>query len=232
MSIAEIQETLFTLLKEKGADLVGAGDVTGVVTDGLTVGVSMAIAIPPAMVETLKTAPTKEYCELYADYNKRLDAMAEAGAEFLWQSGFRAKALSTKNIRYNREDFMTELPHKTVATRAGLGWIGKSCLLITPEFGGAVRISSILTDAPLKTAAPIDESRCGKCHRCADLCPGQAIYGTLWKAGTPREKIFDLKKCIGSMNESIRPYTEHFLCGRCFAVCAYTQGYLRRAAAS
>lgn len=46
---------------------------------------------------------------------------------------------------------------------AGLGWIGKQTLLITPEYGPRVMLATVLTDAPFKTAKPITESRCGVC---------------------------------------------------------------------
>ena len=47
----------------------------------------------------------------------------------------------------------TALPHKTIATRAGIGWIGKSALLVTAKYGSAIRLSSILTDTPIETAS-------------------------------------------------------------------------------
>ena len=45
--------------------------------------------------------------------------------------------------------FRTVMPHKTVAVHAGLGWIGKSALFVTEKYGSAVRLTSVLTDAPL-----------------------------------------------------------------------------------
>jgi hypothetical protein len=63
----------------------------------------------------------------------------------------------------------TPLPHKTVATRAGLGWIGHCALLVTPAFGPALRISSVLTNAPRYHAVPIVRSRCGTCRRCVEV---------------------------------------------------------------
>jgi len=53
----------------------------------------------------------------------------------------------------------------TVANRAGLGWIGHSAILVTPAFGKAVRLASVLTDAPFICAEPVLESRCGRCRR-------------------------------------------------------------------
>ena len=42
------------------------------------------------------------------------------------------------------------LPYKTIATKSGLGWIGRSALFVTPEYGSAVALGAILTDMPLE----------------------------------------------------------------------------------
>jgi hypothetical protein len=60
--------------------------------------------------------------------------------------------------------------HKLAAHLAGLGWIGKSCLLLTEQFGPRVRFVSVLTDAPLEAGSPLDKP-CGKCQVCIDACP-------------------------------------------------------------
>ena len=54
-----------------------------------------------------------------------------------------------------------ELPHKTVATRAGIGWIGKCALLVTEKYGSAIRLTTVLTDMDLETDQPINGSKCG-----------------------------------------------------------------------
>ena len=57
----ELKARLFEQLKARGAVLVGAGDLTGVVDNEQTIGVSVAVPVPKNIVEQLKTAPTKEY---------------------------------------------------------------------------------------------------------------------------------------------------------------------------
>ena len=120
-----------------------------------------------------------------------------------------------------------------MATRAGLGWIGKNCLLVTPQYGAAIRISSFLTNAPLECNDPINQSRCGYCNLCVKKCPAQALKGTLWEVGIQREEIVDINKCYKKQVEIMLQKTgiETDLCGRCFAVCVYTQKYLKSIAA-
>ncbi len=87
-----------------------------------------------------------------------------------------------KEIGVNR----TELPHKTVATRAGLGWIGKCALLVTRQFGSAVRLTSFLTDAELECAVPVTQSACRGCTLCVDTCPAGAVSGRQWSTEVDR----------------------------------------------
>ncbi|TYZ20212.1 4Fe-4S double cluster binding domain-containing protein [Selenomonas ruminis] len=231
----DLQENLFALLREKGAKLIGVADMEGYTENGLNRGVAVAIPVPAHIVEEIKTNPTIEYYQMYHTLNAQLDEMVEAGAAFLQKYGFRARANTKKNLSVN-DDLRTPYPYKTVATKAGLGWIGKSCLLVTEEYGSAVRLSSLLTDAPLEPAIPITESRCGNCRRCVDACPGQAIIGTAWTAGMPREDIIHAHVCketqITRMREFLGFYEGERVCGRCFAVCTYTQKYLRRTLSS
>ena len=74
-----------------------------------------------------------------------------------------------------------DINHKTVATVAGLGGIGLSKLLVTPEFGPFVRLGTIITDAPINFDKPMDETPCEECESCRNACPVKAIQedGTL-----------------------------------------------------
>ena len=109
------------------------------------------------------------------------------------------------------------------------GWIGKNNLLTTPDFGGAVRLCTVVTDAPLPTAEPILSSRCGSCRVCVDACPSSALYGTLWHTGLDRDDLFDHLLCERTAKERTgRSFGIPIaICGKCFAVCPYTQRYLK-----
>lgn len=98
-------------------------------------------------------------------------------------------------------------------------------MLVTKEFGSAVRISSLLTNAPLKYDDAIEKSLCGACTLCVQNCPAQALSGTLWNVDTPRENIIDVEKCYKKQVEIMYYQTgiEQDLCGKCFATCAYTR---------
>lgn len=224
-----LNEELRLLLRQTGAALVGFADLRAVESSAYPTGVSVAIALPPHILRQLQTAPTRDYYDMYYAWNARLDTIVTTGAQFLRSAGYDAKACTVDSI-HKDENALTPLPHKTVATRAGLGWIGKNCLLVTPEFGPAVRISTILTDAPLAYAQPVTESKCGGCTQCQRHCPAQAIHGTLWRAGMERAEIFDWRRCEQTEMRIMRERLGigEALCGKCFAVCPYTIRYLRR----
>lgn len=224
----ELKEELIHLLREKGAKLVGIADLTEIVSGPLKTGVSVAVPVPKHIVESLKTAPTKEYYEAYHSLNEQLDDIVTSGAKLLQKRGYRSLANTTKVVEIDRE-WRTPLPHKTVATRGGLGWIGKNCLLVTREYGSAIRLSSLLTDAPLPADTPVTKSLCGACNVCVQNCPAGALTGAVWTPGMERETIFHREECKKMQIQRMKEATgiETDLCGLCFAVCPYTQKYLK-----
>lgn len=66
------------------------------------------------------------------------------------------------------------LLERAVAARAGLGWIGKNCSLISPSHGSFIALGEILVDLELPPDDPIAE-QCGECRRCVDACPTKAL---------------------------------------------------------
>jgi epoxyqueuosine reductase len=241
-----LQEELITCLKQAGAVLIGIADLSDVkllgehpettavyqalVNEHMTTGISVAIPLPPAIVENVKKAPapTKAYYDTYCQLNQQLNTIIRTGEQFLIRHGYLAFANTTDKVKKDQNS-ISALPHKLTATRAGLGWIGKSCLLVTPQYGGAVRISTLLTNAPLQPGIPYKKSRCGACTRCVEICPGQALKGTLWEEGMDRSRILDWEKCRSTQPKRMIPGTgryQDFLCGKCFAVCPFTQHYL------
>ena len=157
-----------------------------------------------------------------------LDLLGEKAGRYLGEQGYNARWFSATNSEIDRDTLSTRLPHKTVATLAGLGWIGKCALLITPEYGSAVRITSVLTDAELPAGTPKNRSECGDCHDCVDICPGSAVTGREWEAGMSRDLLYDPFKCreVAQKWQREREGITDNICGMCIAACPWTKRYL------
>lgn len=227
--MCSINEGLKKILLENGASLAGFADLGSVTQGDMKTGVSVAVAIPPDVIRSIENGPTMEYYQAYHSINALLNHIVTVGAQYITQRGYRAFAQTTDAV-VESEDYRTALPHKTVATRAGLGWIGKCALLVTKEYGSAVRLSSLVTDAPLECAAPVNDSLCGNCMACANACPGKAVTGNLWNVNMNRDEFFHPLDCRKAARERAAKQIqkEITLCGKCIQVCPYTQRYLRR----
>lgn len=211
-----------------GADRCGFGDILELPPEpraGLPVGVCVAVSVPTDIIMGIAELPTWEYFDFYTRANALLDSIVTRGAEYLMSAGYTAIAQTRARVGNGEASLSTLLPHKTVATRAGIGWIGKCALLVTEDRGPMLRLSSILTDAPLVTAQPIDKSRCGDCVACGDACPGGAVSGKLWEKGMLREAFFDAAKCRAAARErSKRGFGgDASICGKCIEVCPYAR---------
>ncbi len=74
------------------------------------------------------------------------------------------------------------------AEKAGLGWIGKSGMLINKDIGSFTFIGCIVTSLKLNTNNTLPaENLCGNCTRCIDACPTHAIL---------QDKTIDARRCI------------------------------------
>jgi len=217
-------------LKRRGADFVYFVDVSHlaeVQNKGYAHAILLGIALSREYLQ--KVACTTEYVknmvlndEVEEDefhlMEIKADDLADLMAEYLIGKGYSAYSQSENNILktgyFNEEEHRTPLPHKTIAGLAGLGWIGKHNLLVTPEYGSAICMCSVLTDAPLETILkkPLD-SLCGDCTVCKDVCQVNAIKGNLWDYDVERDEIVDVYKCT--------------TCLACMVFCPWTVLYTR-----
>ena len=224
--------SLTDALKEKlfyhGADLVGIGNLSELPTEvrnNMPIGICVAVRYPADVIRGIADLPTGEYNQWYNKLNQHLDELVTLGSEFLQTQGYVAIPQTRVRVGSGEEDNNTVLPHKTVATRGGIGWIGKSALLVTDQYGSMIRISSILTDAPLETSSAINHSKCGDCMICVDACPANAASGKIWEVGLCRDDFFDSDKCRKVAKERARQGFggENTICGKCIEVCPYTK---------
>lgn len=224
---SELKEYLLS----NGASQVGFADISDVTPmNDLKTGVAFYIAYPKEIIRNMTNAPTKEYLLKLVEINSMLDNLGLLCEEFLIEHGYKAYAQTKKRLGTDfGKNNSFDLPHKTLATKSGLGWIGKSALLITEEYGCALRLSSVLTNAPLEVGEPILESRCGKCNMCKDACKGGAISGKNWNYKLVRNEFYDDKKCekYALKISEINLGKADTVCGKCIHACSYTKRYFK-----
>lgn len=115
------------------------------------------------------------------------------------------------------------LVDRAVAERAGIGWSGKNCSIITPEFGSYVYLGELITNIPFAPDKPM-EDECGDCRLCLDVCP----TGALIQGGQ-----LDAQRCIafltqtkGTLPDEFRSHIGNRLygCDTCQTVCPKNKG--------
>lgn len=229
----EAFEEIRKILLENGAALVGFADMTAIPREdrrGMERALSIAVALKPAVVSRITKGPTKEYFREYQRANELLSELSHRAAKLLRERGFAAVALEPTTEEFDAVRLRAGLSHKIAATRSGLGWIGKNALVITRPFGSAIRLTTVLTDAPIETGPPLDESRCGTCWACVEICPAHAPSGTNWRLGMYRDEFFDARACCRKATEFCeRAGIDSTICGICIEACPWTKKYLQRA---
>ena len=109
------------------------------------------------------------------------------------------------------------------AALAGIGWHGKSTMLIHPTLGAWFFLAELLTTLPFPADSPLPD-RCGKCSRCITACPTNAITA-------PHQ--LDARLCIsyltielkGSIPIHLRPLIGDRIygCDDCAAACPWNR---------
>jgi epoxyqueuosine reductase QueG len=218
-------------LENKGADFVhfvNISKLSNKQSKGYPNAILLGIVLSPAYIQ--KISATSDYVQKMRLNNqvkidefylkeKKADRLADYIASYLKVKGFSAYSQSEDNLYetgfYDKKMKSTPLPHKTIACLAGLGWIGKHNLLVTAEFGSAICMRSVLTDAPLATVLHTPaQSLCGDCSICEEVCSIKAIKGNTWNLGISRDKLVDVYKCN--------------TCLKCLALCPWTQKFMKK----
>ena len=199
--------------------------------NGFPFALSWAVPMNPQIMATVRNGPNEEYAEEYDRVNTLIGGQAGALSSELQGRGFRARALAPSD-RTDKVNIKGDFPHKTAATRAGLGWVGRHCQLITRPFGSWVRLGTVFTDLDLPCGPPIDRNYCGRCSRCVEACPAKALKGNGWHPGIAREEILDVRLCDEWKKAHYYRFHKGQNCGICSAVCPYGLKSLKKAQGS
>ncbi len=222
-----LKQRIIKFCKEHGADLVGFAPVERWDEMGEVPSDFRPQAIwPPAWtviaigmeqpLPIMETTPSIVHKELYDTTNRELDQLAYDLTRYLNRLGYASFFFPRDGygtLRALRENNLAAFSHVMAAKYAGLGTIGASHNLLTPQFGPWVRLVSVLTEAVIPPDRMIDKELCIQCAACAKCCPKGAIRMR------PDQVIGDYDKgaCL-EMTEELSA-RRSYPCGICCKVC-------------
>lgn len=163
--------------------------------------------------EKIDMAPSQETMNMVFETYDTLGIAANKIAKFLRENGFGAQA---------DHPLGGLVLFPPLAQRAGIGWVGKHGLLITPEFGPRVRLAAVYTSIQNLSFADSNEhdwidDYCTNCRICIEQCPAQAILKEVIVHDTGRISRVDQNSCF-------EYFAQFYGCSVCIKVCPFSQG--------
>lgn len=141
--------------------------------------------------------------------------------EMLWRVAQRLKEYAP-DMSFRAFTDSAPVAEKSLAVRAGLGWIGRNSLVVNPRLGSMMHLGELLISEGVdEYDRPMEGVGCGTCRRCVDGCPNGAIS---------ENRTIDTRRCIScrtiereGCNESIRLDGWIYGCDACQSLCPFNQ---------
>ncbi|MBU0676526.1 MAG: tRNA epoxyqueuosine(34) reductase QueG [Verrucomicrobia bacterium] len=199
----------------------------------IAVGVSYFVCNPPPGIWN---DPSRGRIARYAwvsDYHKVIEHRLKELSAFL-----QNEAGSETKTRYYVDT--GPILERDNASLAGLGFIGRNSMLISPSLGSYVFLGEIIASVELEYDEPTDDeglnmkvesggkpkASCGKCRRCLDVCPTHAL---------PAPYVVDSSRCISYLTiecrdaipPELRPKMGNWIfgCDECQQICPWVHRY-------
>jgi epoxyqueuosine reductase QueG len=233
----DLQKRIADLVNEWGLDFFGVADLAlasdAILEQGgpeiaeypraISVGIALLDSVVDQLPRRTELAVALSYRHHgYKVVNQRLDIATSRLSGILQHEGYRGLPVAASQ-HVDEDRLCGSFSHKMAAHLSGLGWIGKSCLLVTPEVGPRVRWATILTDAPLEATGESMDEQCGNCVQCVEICPPKAFSGAPFQMDEPREVRFDAHKCDRYVDQ-VKEETGEPVCGMCLYICPHGRG--------
>ncbi len=220
MPAKEDYDQLKKFVFQEGVSLFGLAEVAPLtgrfnalspkVLRGLDRAISVGFHLSDRVLEDVVEGPTKLYFFHYQRVNMLLDEVGLKITGYLQSRGWEALPIPASQL-VDWEKQRAHVSHKHVAAQAGIGWIGRNNLLVTPRFGARVRLTTVLTNMPLKVDQPIPFG-CGNCQACLASCPALSIKEN------PRD--FDHLGCYSQIRALVKAAgISQNICGLCVKAC-------------
>jgi epoxyqueuosine reductase QueG len=214
MGVAPFKAVYDTLLPAQKTTLEGISgeNLCNLIAGGSVI--SIAYAYWPYAIEAIASGSEghwdKErwniYSHAYARLNEALNHTSRAIADEIKGLAIPATIDSYTKADTVEEYYATRVSHRVAAELSGVGWRGKHELIISPTYGPAIRLASVLTTKPITSTTKL-ETTCGDCTACQDVCP-----------------ILKNKAKLKNYREQCRQYLAHLaledeVCGKCIKAC-------------
>ena len=187
----------------------------------VSVGVPLSMSIVDSIGDQSDIYAMKNYWyHVYEAINRLINYITLRIAKILADEGFNAITVPASHT-IEVDKLYGLFSHKLAASLAGLGWIGKSCLLITPDRGPRVRWGTVLTDAPMVPDKLLAGKGCGGCTLCIEACPAGAFTGKAFVPSEGREARMDVGKCFSYVHGERKCAVGIETCGLCVYVCPF-----------
>lgn len=219
MKRADLIERIKAFVLAEGACVFGTAKIKSIKEEfdfspdelnDLDYAFSFGFRLSSKILEQIKDHPTKLYFHHYRTVNMFLDQLALKVSNLLQKEGYLAVAIPASQII----DFKTQrahLSHKKIACLAGLGWIGRNNLLVSPLYGSQLRLVTLLTNLELPESRVL-EFGCGDCFSCIEVCPVNAIK--------EKPEDFDHLACYNKLDEFRKKnFVGQHICGICVKIC-------------
>jgi epoxyqueuosine reductase len=166
-----MQNEIINILPNSDDYVIGFADMGDLIKDHYPYRYAVVIGkrLDDSIIDEIEDGPTMPYFELYQATNDELNLITAQISRYLLQNGIpcvqiKATTQESDIPKGYAKTLRMNFSHKMAATRAGLGWIGKTDLLVSEKFGPRIRLATVLTNHRFDNLGmPITESRCGIC---------------------------------------------------------------------
>lgn len=242
LNMKTLKETLEQYTRGQGAVLFGVADMSpahsylsengGEFFRQFPRGISLAMPRSKTIIEALGNKKDhKDKFLLHWSYrtssdltNEKLRMVSSGLVRQLEEFGYRAYV--PPGGLANKEKLMSFFSQKVAANLAGLGWMGRNCMVINPFYGPRLSLATVLTDAPLAAGSPLKDS-CGSCRECIDICPPHSFTGISFDSSQSREARYNAHLCESYCQGQLKILgvkdiqAAGHVCGLCLYICPF-----------
>ncbi len=192
----KIKEEIRELARGQGVELMGVADMAPFLAPGADIPKGTRRFLKPYSRAVVFGVPwgVDSGRELL---RTKLEPLAFSVNCILWDNGLTALTVHGDD-EFDPRERRGLISLKALAGQAGLGWQGRSLLIINPDHGPLHRLIAVMTDLELEPDGPV-RNRCGGCSACVDACPQKALTMVRFEdRPTNRRDILEVSRCIGN----------------------------------